>query len=83
MKEKNQNFFSSSNSRMINRLSLLFGRTQGAELSVSISEMLFHSTPPTIQTGGNASKGILIDQCASMQRVIKACMATIIHRWCI
>ncbi|RYR39108.1 hypothetical protein Ahy_A09g044540 [Arachis hypogaea] len=33
--------------------------------------------------GGNAQKGILIDQCASMQRAIEACMPTIIHRWCI
>ncbi|XP_020973197.1 protein FAR-RED IMPAIRED RESPONSE 1-like [Arachis ipaensis] len=101
---------------------------QGAELSVSISEMLFHLTLPTIQTGiiwfcgsffgvnhhgqstllgcalmknedtesfkwlfqcwlrcmgGNALKGILTDQCASMQRAIEACMPTTIHHWCI
>ncbi|RYR56505.1 hypothetical protein Ahy_A05g022202 [Arachis hypogaea] len=33
--------------------------------------------------GGNAPKGILTDQCASMQRAIEACMPTTIHRWCI
>ncbi|XP_057745366.1 protein FAR1-RELATED SEQUENCE 5-like [Arachis stenosperma] len=33
--------------------------------------------------GENAPKGILTDQCASMQRAIKACMPTTIHRWCI
>ncbi|RYQ83514.1 hypothetical protein Ahy_B10g102223 [Arachis hypogaea] len=32
---------------------------------------------------GNAPKGILTDQCASMQRAIEACMPTTIHRWCI
>ncbi|QHN92558.1 Protein FAR1-RELATED SEQUENCE [Arachis hypogaea] len=30
---------------------------------------------------GNASKGILTDQCASMKRAIEACMPTTIHRW--
>ncbi|RYR51913.1 hypothetical protein Ahy_A06g026858 [Arachis hypogaea] len=34
-----------------NRLSLLFGPMQGAELPLSILEMLFHLTPLTIQTG--------------------------------
>ncbi|RYR59535.1 hypothetical protein Ahy_A05g025427 [Arachis hypogaea] len=33
--------------------------------------------------GGKAPKGILTDQCASMQRAIEMCMPTIIHRWCI
>ncbi|XP_057747630.1 protein FAR-RED IMPAIRED RESPONSE 1-like [Arachis stenosperma] len=33
--------------------------------------------------GGNAPKGILTDQCASIQRAIELCMPTIIHRWCI
>ncbi|RYQ82288.1 hypothetical protein Ahy_B10g100881 [Arachis hypogaea] len=33
--------------------------------------------------GGNAPKGFLIDQCASMKRAIEACMPTIIYRWCI
>ncbi|RYR07844.1 hypothetical protein Ahy_B05g075315 [Arachis hypogaea] len=32
--------------------------------------------------GGNASKGILTDQCESMQRTIEACMPTTIHWWC-
>ncbi|XP_057728784.1 protein FAR1-RELATED SEQUENCE 5-like [Arachis stenosperma] len=33
--------------------------------------------------GGNALKGILTDQCASMQRAIETCMPTIIYYWCI
>ncbi|RYQ83564.1 hypothetical protein Ahy_B10g102297 [Arachis hypogaea] len=33
--------------------------------------------------GGNAPKGFLIDQCASMKRALEACMPTTIHRWCI
>ncbi|RYQ89919.1 hypothetical protein Ahy_B09g096317 isoform F [Arachis hypogaea] len=33
--------------------------------------------------GGKAPKGILIDQCASIQRAIELCMPTTIHRWCI
>ncbi|RYR67339.1 hypothetical protein Ahy_A03g013663 [Arachis hypogaea] len=33
--------------------------------------------------GGNAPKGFLTDQCASMKRAIEACMPTTIHRWCI
>ncbi|RYQ92164.1 hypothetical protein Ahy_B09g098330 [Arachis hypogaea] len=33
--------------------------------------------------GENAPKGILTDQCASMQRAIETCMPTTIHRWCI
>ncbi|RYR28893.1 hypothetical protein Ahy_B01g053111 [Arachis hypogaea] len=33
--------------------------------------------------GGNAPKGILTDQCASMQRAVEVCMPTTIHRWCI
>ncbi|XP_057760655.1 protein FAR1-RELATED SEQUENCE 4-like [Arachis stenosperma] len=33
--------------------------------------------------GENTPKGILTDQCASMQRAIEACMPTTIHRWCI
>ncbi|RYR34935.1 hypothetical protein Ahy_A10g049995 [Arachis hypogaea] len=33
--------------------------------------------------GGNAPKGFLTNQCASMKRDLEACMATTIHRWCI
>ncbi|RYQ84711.1 hypothetical protein Ahy_B10g104171 [Arachis hypogaea] len=33
--------------------------------------------------GGKAPKGILTDQCASIQRAIEMCMPTTIHRWCI
>ncbi|RYR28018.1 hypothetical protein Ahy_B01g052118 [Arachis hypogaea] len=33
--------------------------------------------------GGNAPKGFLTDQCASMKRALQACMPTTIHRWCI
>ena len=33
--------------------------------------------------GGNAPKGFLTDQCASMKRALEACMPTTIHRWCI
>ncbi|XP_072071960.1 protein FAR-RED IMPAIRED RESPONSE 1-like [Arachis hypogaea] len=33
--------------------------------------------------GGKAPKGILTDQCASIQSAIELCMPTIIHRWCI
>ncbi|RYR48242.1 hypothetical protein Ahy_A07g034248 [Arachis hypogaea] len=33
--------------------------------------------------GGRAPKGILTDQCASMQRTIETCMPTTIYRWCI
>ncbi|RYR15639.1 hypothetical protein Ahy_B04g072521 isoform B [Arachis hypogaea] len=33
--------------------------------------------------GGNAPKGILTNQCASMKRALEACMPIIIHRWCI
>ncbi|RYR78226.1 hypothetical protein Ahy_A01g002960 isoform A [Arachis hypogaea] len=33
--------------------------------------------------GGKAPKGILIDQCTSMQMAIETCMPTIIHQWCI
>ncbi|RYR09833.1 hypothetical protein Ahy_B05g078252 [Arachis hypogaea] len=33
--------------------------------------------------GGKTPKGILTDQCASMQRAIEMCMPTTIHRWCI
>ncbi|XP_025625108.1 protein FAR1-RELATED SEQUENCE 5-like [Arachis hypogaea] len=32
---------------------------------------------------GKAPKGILTDQCASIQRAIELCMPTIIYRWCI
>ncbi|RYR62452.1 hypothetical protein Ahy_A04g020062 [Arachis hypogaea] len=32
--------------------------------------------------GGKAPKGILTDQCASMQRAIEMCMPITIHRWC-
>ncbi|RYR61949.1 hypothetical protein Ahy_A04g019225 [Arachis hypogaea] len=33
--------------------------------------------------GGNAPKGFLTDQCASMKRALEACMPTTIHHWCI
>ncbi|RYQ90393.1 hypothetical protein Ahy_B09g096507 isoform C [Arachis hypogaea] len=33
--------------------------------------------------GGNAPKGFLTDQCASMKRALEAYMPTTIHRWCI
>ncbi|XP_057747088.1 protein FAR-RED IMPAIRED RESPONSE 1-like [Arachis stenosperma] len=33
--------------------------------------------------GGKAPKGILTDQCTSIQRAIELCMPTTIHRWCI
>ncbi|RYQ80686.1 hypothetical protein Ahy_Scaffold1g106930 isoform B [Arachis hypogaea] len=33
--------------------------------------------------GEKAPKGILTDQCASIQREIKLCMPITIHRWCI
>ncbi|RYR13124.1 hypothetical protein Ahy_B04g070282 isoform E [Arachis hypogaea] len=33
--------------------------------------------------GGKALKGILTDQCASIQRAIELCMPTTIHCWCI
>ncbi|XP_072054882.1 protein FAR1-RELATED SEQUENCE 5-like [Arachis hypogaea] len=33
--------------------------------------------------GRNEPKGIIIDQCASMQRAIEMCMLTTIHQWCI
>ncbi|RYQ97184.1 hypothetical protein Ahy_B08g093202 [Arachis hypogaea] len=33
--------------------------------------------------GGNALKGFLTDQCASMKRALEACMPTTVHRWCI
>ncbi|RYR65579.1 hypothetical protein Ahy_A03g011518 [Arachis hypogaea] len=33
--------------------------------------------------GWKAPKGILTDQCASIQRAIELCMPTTIHRWCI
>ncbi|RYR31830.1 hypothetical protein Ahy_B01g056750 [Arachis hypogaea] len=33
--------------------------------------------------GGKAPKGILTDQCVSIQRAIELCMPTTIHRWCI
>ncbi|XP_029145717.1 protein FAR1-RELATED SEQUENCE 5-like [Arachis hypogaea] len=33
--------------------------------------------------GGKAPKGILTDQCASIQRAIELCMPITIHRWCI
>ncbi|RYQ87951.1 hypothetical protein Ahy_B09g095453 isoform H [Arachis hypogaea] len=33
--------------------------------------------------GGNAPKGFLTDQCASMKKALEACMPTTIHRWCI
>ncbi|RYR18902.1 hypothetical protein Ahy_B03g063519 [Arachis hypogaea] len=33
--------------------------------------------------GGNAPKGFLTNQCASMKRALEACMPTTIHRWCI
>nr|XP_025635474.1 protein FAR-RED IMPAIRED RESPONSE 1-like [Arachis hypogaea] len=33
--------------------------------------------------GGKPPKGILTDQCASMQRAIELSMPTIIHHWCI
>ncbi|RYR49083.1 hypothetical protein Ahy_A07g035374 isoform C [Arachis hypogaea] len=33
--------------------------------------------------GGKTPKGILTDQCASMQRTIEMCMPTTIHWWCI
>ncbi|RYR14809.1 hypothetical protein Ahy_B04g071510 [Arachis hypogaea] len=33
--------------------------------------------------GGNAPKGFLTDQWASMKRALEACMPTTIHRWCI
>ncbi|XP_057730786.1 protein FAR1-RELATED SEQUENCE 6-like [Arachis stenosperma] len=33
--------------------------------------------------GGNALKGFVTDQCASMKRALEACMPTTVHRWCI
>ncbi|RYR72711.1 hypothetical protein Ahy_A02g006926 isoform J [Arachis hypogaea] len=33
--------------------------------------------------GGNALKGFLTDQCASIKRALEACMPTTIHSWCI
>ncbi|RYR34923.1 hypothetical protein Ahy_A10g049988 [Arachis hypogaea] len=33
--------------------------------------------------GGKAPKGILTDQCASIQRATEVCRPTTIHRWCI
>ncbi|RYR03430.1 hypothetical protein Ahy_B06g082378 [Arachis hypogaea] len=33
--------------------------------------------------GGNAPKGFLTDQCASIKRALEACIPTTIHRWCI
>ncbi|XP_057760983.1 protein FAR-RED IMPAIRED RESPONSE 1-like [Arachis stenosperma] len=35
------------------------------------------------KAAGNAPKGFLTDQCASIKRALEACMPTTVHRWCI
>ncbi|QHN76983.1 Protein FAR-RED ELONGATED HYPOCOTYL [Arachis hypogaea] len=50
MKEKNYNFLFELELEDDQSIKWLFGLMQEAELPLSISEMLFHLTPPTIQT---------------------------------
>ncbi|RYR12536.1 hypothetical protein Ahy_B04g070041 isoform B [Arachis hypogaea] len=45
--------------------------------------LIFGSFVGVNHHGGKAPKGILTEQCASMQKAIKKCMPTTIHRWCI
>ncbi|RYR02135.1 hypothetical protein Ahy_B06g080965 [Arachis hypogaea] len=87
MKEKNQNFFFELNLEGsfvgVNNhgQSTLLGCALMKNEDIQSFKWLFECWLHCM--GGKAPKGILTDQCASIQRAIELCMPTTIHWWCI
>ncbi|RYR57535.1 hypothetical protein Ahy_A05g023244 isoform E [Arachis hypogaea] len=88
MKEKNQNFFFELELEEDQSIKLAFWADARSIAAFEyfgdvISFDTTYNTNRLRCMGGNAPKGFLTDQCASMKRALEACMPTTIHRWCI
>ncbi|RYQ80334.1 hypothetical protein Ahy_Scaffold1g106820 isoform L [Arachis hypogaea] len=86
MKEKNQNFFFELELEEDQLIKLAFWADARSRAAFEyfgdvISFDTTYNTNRLCCMGGNAPKGFLTDQCASMKRALEACMPTIIHRW--
>ncbi|RYQ88301.1 hypothetical protein Ahy_B09g095574 isoform M [Arachis hypogaea] len=88
MKEKNQNFFFELQLEEDQSIKLAFWADARSRAAFEyfgdvISFDTTYNTNRLRCMGGNAPKGFLTDQCASMKRALEACMPTTVHRWCI
>ncbi|XP_057747233.1 protein FAR1-RELATED SEQUENCE 4-like [Arachis stenosperma] len=88
MKEKNQNFFFELNLKGDHCIKHAFwaDARNRAAFDYFGDVVSFDTTYNTNRYNlvlGKAPKGILTDQCASIQMAIELCMPTTIHRWCI
>ncbi|RYQ89836.1 hypothetical protein Ahy_B09g096276 isoform K [Arachis hypogaea] len=88
MKEKNPNFFFELQLEEDQSIKLAFWADARSRAAFEyfgdvISFDTTYNTNRLRCMGGNAPKGFLTDQCASMKRALEACMPTTVHRWCI
>ncbi|RYR72713.1 hypothetical protein Ahy_A02g006926 isoform M [Arachis hypogaea] len=88
MKEKNQNFFFELELEEDQSIKLAFWADARSRAAFEyfgdvISFDTTYNTNRLRCMGGNALKGFLTDQCASIKRALEACMPTTIHSWCI
>ncbi|RYR76932.1 hypothetical protein Ahy_A01g001440 isoform G [Arachis hypogaea] len=88
MKEKNPNFFFELELEEDQSIKLAFWADARSRAAFEyfgdvISFDTTYNTNRLRCMGGNAPKGFLTDQCASMKRALEACMPTTVHRWCI
>ncbi|RYQ80685.1 hypothetical protein Ahy_Scaffold1g106930 isoform A [Arachis hypogaea] len=84
MKEKNQNFFFELHLEGDHCIKHAFWADARSMAAFEYFEdVVSFDTTYNTNRGEKAPKGILTDQCASIQREIKLCMPITIHRWCI
>ncbi|RYR72703.1 hypothetical protein Ahy_A02g006926 isoform E [Arachis hypogaea] len=84
MKEKNQNFFFELELEEDQSIKLAFWADARSRAAFEyFGDVISFDTTYNTNRGGNALKGFLTDQCASIKRALEACMPTTIHSWCI
>ncbi|RYQ90850.1 hypothetical protein Ahy_B09g096821 isoform D [Arachis hypogaea] len=84
MKEKNQNFFFELELEEDQSIKLAFWADARSRAAFEyFGDVISFDTIYNTNRGGNAPKGFLTNQWASMKRALEACMPTTIHRWCI
>ncbi|XP_015960603.1 protein FAR1-RELATED SEQUENCE 4-like [Arachis duranensis] len=84
MKEKNQNFFFELNLEGDHCIKRAFWADARSRAAFDyFGDVVSFDTTYNTNRHNLAPKGILTDQCASIQRAIELCMPTTIHRWCI
>ncbi|RYR76939.1 hypothetical protein Ahy_A01g001440 isoform E [Arachis hypogaea] len=84
MKEKNPNFFFELELEEDQSIKLAFWADARSRAAFEyFGDVISFDTTYNTNRGGNAPKGFLTDQCASMKRALEACMPTTVHRWCI